>query len=163
MSALQRWIEEVTEGASWRAIAERLGTTHPTIQRRLKDSTATAVVDLAKAYGVNPIPGLVAAGAISQYHLDEFARQASLESYTDLELAQEIVNRLQDASERPYLDTPVDELALKRSNKAKETVTAAQYDEEPITKLDWARDEYAAYDTPTDEEMREAEGSDFID
>ncbi|MDO4928556.1 MAG: hypothetical protein Q3976_05765 [Corynebacterium sp.] len=163
MTEFKDWVAEVTGNASSREISRNLETTHVTVSRHINSANVQFAIDLAAAYGANPIPGLVAAGAIKQHHLDEFARQASLESYTDLELAQEIVNRLQQAEQHPYLDTPVDELSLKRSNKTKNTVPAAQYDEEPITKLDWERSEYAAYDTPTDEEMREREGSDFID
>ena len=96
MSEFQQWITEVTGGASWRTIADKLGTTHPTIQRRLKNDTASAVVELARTYETNPIPGLLASGCITHADMDEHFQEASLSSYTDLELAQEIVRRLEE-------------------------------------------------------------------
>lgn len=96
MSEFQQWITGVTGGASWRTIADKLGTTHPTIQRRLKNDTASAVIELARAYGTNPIPGLLASGCITRSDMDEHFQEASLSSYTDLELAQEIVRRLEE-------------------------------------------------------------------
>ena len=116
MRELQKWIEQITDNASWRSIAERLQTTHPTVQRRIKDSTASTVIDLANAYDTNPIPGLLAAKAITERQIDEYSRSHGLNDYTDLELAQEIVNRLQDTADHQELTTPTDELATRRKS-----------------------------------------------
>ena len=97
MQELNQWIENVTNHASWRMIGDRLGTTHSTIQRRLKQDTATAICELAVAYGANPVDGLLAANVISHEQLQKFSKRSSLSSFTDLELAQEIVNRLEAA------------------------------------------------------------------
>lgn len=85
-------------------IGDRLGTTHSTIQRRLKQDTATAICELAMAYGVNPVEGLLAAKVVSLEQIQEFSRHASLSSFTDLELAQEIVDRLESAQKASLPD-----------------------------------------------------------
>lgn len=95
MRSLKEWIEEATGNASWRSIANRLGTTHATAKRRLQDNTASAVIELAEAYDANPIAGLIAAGLVNETHLANYQRRVSLEDYDDLELAQEIVNRIE--------------------------------------------------------------------
>lgn len=97
---LNEWIEEVTGNASWRSIANTLGTTHATAKRRLKDNTASAVIELASAYDANPIAGLIAAGLVNETHLASYQRRVSLEDYDDLELAQEIVNRIEQRESR---------------------------------------------------------------
>lgn len=111
MDKLGQWIEKVTNNASWRMIGDRLGTTHSTIQRRLRQDTATTICEIAEAYGANPIHGLLAAQVISLAQVQEFSKQASLDSFTDLELAQEIVNRLEKAQ------AETDDLAARRKAK----------------------------------------------
>lgn len=112
MDKLGQWIEKVTDNASWRMIGEQLGTTHSTIQRRLRQDTATAICEIAAAYDANPIDGLLAAQVVSLTQLQEFNKQASLSSFTDLELAQEIVNRLEKAQAK------ADDLTLRRKAKS---------------------------------------------
>jgi len=126
MEELNQWIKDVTDQASWRMIGDRLGTTHSTIQRRLKQDTATAICELAIAYGANPIKGLLAAKVISLEQIQEFSRHASLSSFTDLELAQEIVDRLESAEEASLPDD------LDSRREAKSTVEPAEPDYDAI-------------------------------
>lgn len=93
--AVNAWVAQVTGGDSWRTIASKLGTTHVTIQRRLEDNTATTVCDIAAHYHANPLGGLLAAKLVTQREIDEYARDQSIDNYTDLELAQEIVTRIE--------------------------------------------------------------------
>ena len=95
MSNLQNWVTKVTNDASWRAIAERMETTHVTIQRRLRNDTASAVIDLAREYNANPIAGLLAGDCITGDDIQDYVRAVGLDEYSDLELAQEIVDRLE--------------------------------------------------------------------
>jgi len=101
---LTHWLNTVTGGDSWRTIAEKLGTTHATIQRRLQDNTATAICDLAAAYGANPLGGLIAANIVTQIDIDTYARTVTIDDYTDLELAQAIVSRLENV-QHPTLES----------------------------------------------------------
>ncbi|OBA54604.1 hypothetical protein A5774_04510 [Corynebacterium sp. EPI-003-04-2554_SCH2473622] len=93
--ALPEWVSETTGNDSWRHVAEKLHTTHSTIQRRLKNSEADAVVELASAYGVNPIPGLVAAGSITREDIMAYAATYAVEDLDDVELARIMVERLE--------------------------------------------------------------------
>jgi len=95
METINDWVNEATGGDSWRAIAARLDTTHPTIQRRLRDQPADAIHAIANAYGINPIPGFIAAGIITEFDLRQYTKGAAIEDFSDLELAQVIVERLQ--------------------------------------------------------------------
>ena len=97
MGQFTDWLETITGGASWRSIAEKLGTTHSTIQRRIKQDTATTVLEIAEAYGASRVEALLAAGALAAGDLDAYARSMGLNEYSDLELAQEMVRRIEKA------------------------------------------------------------------
>lgn len=105
MNAFDEWKERVTHGDSWRTIAEKLGTTHPTIKRRLENEPASAVVEVARAYKANPIPGLLAADVLSTEDLKEYSKLATIDDFSDLELAQIVVDRIQRATNSSPLAT----------------------------------------------------------
>lgn len=110
---LSQWVAQTISGDSWRAVAEKLHTTHPTIQRRLKNHEADAIVEIARAYDANPIPGLIAAGTITSDDVTTFAGKCAADDLTDVELARIIVERLeaQEANEYPqfpYLQAVAD-------------------------------------------------------
>ncbi|ESU57468.1 hypothetical protein [Corynebacterium ulcerans] len=92
---LTQWIVQTTSNDSWRAVAKKLHTTHSTIQRRLKNHEADAVVEIARAYEANPIPGLIAAGIITRDDVITFAGKCAADDLTDAEIARIIVERLE--------------------------------------------------------------------
>lgn len=106
VTELAQWVEEVTGEDSWRTIAEKLHTTHATIKRRLTNHEADAIVELARAYDLNPISGLLAAGIITVSDVKKAARTFTVEDMTDVEVAQIIVDRLEAAERRSNASTP---------------------------------------------------------
>lgn len=105
-TTLAQWVNATTGSDSWRNVAEKLHTTHPTIQRRLKNAEADAIVELAAAYNTNPIPGLIAAGTITKADVLAYAGTYAVEDLTDVEIAQIMVNRLveHEREEAPVSD-----------------------------------------------------------
>lgn len=93
---LAQWVDTTTGNDSWRTVAEKLHTTHTTIQRRLKNGEADAIVELAAAYNVNPIPGLIAAGTITRADIMAYAGTYAVEDLDDVELARIMVKRLEE-------------------------------------------------------------------
>lgn len=61
------WVQEVTGGASARQIAARTHRSHTTVSRWIRDGGAPAdvVLNIAKAFGGDPIQGLLAAGLLT--------------------------------------------------------------------------------------------------
>lgn len=96
MSYLQEWADKITNGASLRTIAKELNANHATISRRLAGNDPALVVELARAYNHNPIEGLLGIGFITQRDIDAYSHSAALDDYSDLELAQAIVTRIQE-------------------------------------------------------------------
>lgn len=96
---LDTWVAEVTGEDSWRTVAEKLRTTHSTIKRRLTNHEADAIVEIARAYDVNPIDGLLAAGTVTELDIKTAARTYTVNDLSDLEIAQLVVDRL-EAAER---------------------------------------------------------------
>lgn len=173
MDTVHTWVANVTDGASWRTIADRLGTTHSTIQRRLVNDTASAVVDLAAAYGVNPIGGLLAAGVITQTQLAEYSRPARLEELDDLELAQEMVNRIaarQDSPLATVTEFPaggksmLDHSSAFTPERSKNERGVEDDDDDDGTVRDWdSSTPHAADHTINEGKAREERGEDPID
>lgn len=140
MQTLTEWVKTITDNASWRAIADELGTTHSTIQRRLKTDTASAVIELANAYNANPIYGLLAGGCITNADLEEFHRQSDLEDFSDIEVSMDIVRRLRDREQRSDLDATVFEFPSRQSARSDIPQDAvaddSDYHEEENTEFD---------------------------
>ncbi|MCL0120658.1 hypothetical protein [Corynebacterium pygosceleis] len=99
MDKLTAWIDNITDGASLRQIAERLNTTHPTVNRRVGAADPKLAVELADAYGANRIDGLLAFGFIEQSDVSGYTRKLSLSEFSDIELAEDILRRLQSQEE----------------------------------------------------------------
>ncbi|MEJ6019845.1 hypothetical protein [Corynebacterium sp. H113] len=142
MQTLNDWVKTITNGASWRAIAESLDTTHSTIQRRLKSDTASTIIELAERYNANPIHGLLAAKCITNADLREFHTRTALAEFNDLELAEEIVHRLrqQRPTENTELEANVFELPVSQSKTGDRPLDAvadgSDYHEEENTEFD---------------------------
>lgn len=107
---LGRYFAELTNGASFRQMGARSGINHSTIRRQLigeGEPTATLVVGLARAYKGNVLDALVAAGFITEEEAGSPNLAAALRDATDLELAQEIVNRTTAGSATETLTDPI--------------------------------------------------------
>lgn len=94
--SLSQWVAEITGSDSWRTVAEKLSTTHSTIKRRLGNRESDAIIELAAAYGANPISGLIAAGSISRADVMAYAGDLTVEQLSDVELARIMVKRLEE-------------------------------------------------------------------
>lgn len=155
MQTLTEWVKNITNDASWRSIADELGTTHSTIQRRLKADTASTVIELATIYSANPVYGLLAGGCISNADLEEFHRQGDLDAYSDVELSEEIVRRLRAREQNDAFNATVFEFPGSESAPA---------DTHDGTVTEWDGSKPAAADSSPDEnEERIKRGEDPID
>ena len=151
--ALAAWINVTTGSDSWRSVAEKLHTTHSTIQRRLGNHEADAIVELAEAYDVNPIPGLIAAGAISRFDVLAYAGDLTVESLSDVELARIMVKRLEEREE-----------AERSSNISNPDVASDPYADGAVPTWDEiAHLPHAADSSPNEQTERENRGEDLID
>ena len=108
MTDFNHWVTKITGGASDRAIAAALGTTHPTVRRNINSNDPALAIAIAEHYGVNPVEGLVAAGAITDDQVTRYAKDNGfgVDDYTDLELAQLIVERIA-AAEAAQAESPL--------------------------------------------------------
>ncbi|GAB2520822.1 hypothetical protein [Nocardia heshunensis] len=101
--AFDAWKRIITRGASTRSIAERLDSNGPRIKRHLEESdppVAGTVIELARAYGANPVEGLIAAGLLTRTDVDRAATKDSLSEVPMLQLLEEAVIRERQAVER---------------------------------------------------------------
>ena len=118
MSKLQEWVNEITGGASLRELGDKLHGNHVTIGRRIAAGDPQTAVDIARAYGANPLEPLVEIGFIRQDELYGFARGIALDEASELELAHAIVRKLEQAQAQGIdspLQAPID-IDAHRSN-----------------------------------------------
>lgn len=108
MTAFSNWVAKTTGGASSRAIAAAVGLSHPTVLKQVNNNDPALALSIAEHYGANPVEGLVAAGAITNDQVTRYAKDNGfgVDDYTDLELAQLIVERIA-AAEAAQADSPL--------------------------------------------------------
>lgn len=163
MMKFKNWVASITGDASVREIGRNTGYSPATVSRHINAANVQFCVDLAQAYNTNPLPGLIAAGAITPQHIEEYARATHLDDYTDLELAQEIVARLEQAESHDALTLPTDELATLRKKSNTTTPDVATPDYLDVTVREWDDTlPHAADSSPDEDQLREEEGASDI-
>lgn len=101
MNNTREWLKEITGGASVRSVADRIGEYNVTLTRRLNAGDAHTITAIAREYGVSPVPGLIAAGILTESDLADYQHRVGLDAYDDLELAEETVRRIQERQDSP--------------------------------------------------------------
>lgn len=106
------FVSALMEGSNNAQFAASVGVSEATVGRWLRESVsprAERVIDLCRSRNVSPLQGLIAAGYLTEDDLensDLVPRLFDLATFTDLEIAQELVRRLEDGDEHPVLDDP---------------------------------------------------------
>ncbi|MEV6767512.1 helix-turn-helix transcriptional regulator [Nocardia sp. NPDC051030] len=95
--AFRDWKKAITRGHSTKEVARRLGMSDVTLARHLdRDDDLPeprTVIALCRAYGVNPISGLIAAGYLTDEDADQGSAEGSLRHVTLSQIAEELVRR----------------------------------------------------------------------
>ncbi|SUD49201.1 Uncharacterised protein [Nocardia otitidiscaviarum] len=96
MERFLRWRDDIAGGDSERAIAARMGIGNNRVGRHLRESdppVAETVIDFARAYGANPVDGLVAAGLLTRDEALRAAASEPLRTASALQLLEELARR----------------------------------------------------------------------
>lgn len=102
-TSIEAWLETRT-GATRRQMALQIGQAPSTFNRNIE--TAEVIIAVCRAYKINPIEGLIAAGIISQEEATAVAASASLKHVTEKELLHEMLRRVEDGP-APDLIRPI--------------------------------------------------------
>lgn len=97
----ERWVREVTEGASSRAVGERIGKSHTTALAWMGHPTPESAIMLAVAYRANPIEALTVAGFLTNGELTATDPDAELKDIPSVRLTAELYRRARE-SERVH-------------------------------------------------------------
>lgn len=109
MENLREYFLGITGARSERAMAARAGIDQSTLNRQLKGGvTVETVVSICRAYELPLAPVFVHVGFLTQDEADRFSDAFQLARFTDLELAREIVRRLEAGEAGPELTEPID-------------------------------------------------------
>ncbi|APA96316.1 hypothetical protein NS506_02250 [Nocardia seriolae] len=129
MERFLEWRNSVVGGDSERAIAARMGIGNNRVGRHLRESdppVAETVIDFARAYGVNPVDGLVAAGLIAESEALRAAAHSPLRSASQMQLLDELVRRERERtrSAAPEPDEGADAASQKRKRWCRDATIA---------------------------------------
>lgn len=136
------WLSRITRDDSYREIARRAGLNNRTLTTQASQGTLKpeVIIKIAEAYDESPVYALVDLGFISARWVTEPGIVTALIRATDEQLTDELLRRLN------LLDnTPVDDLAERRSNTPTSNVGDVPYDA-------------VADSSPDEDALREAEG-----
>ncbi len=136
------WYRRVTRGDSNRQVSSIAGISDATLGRQLRagELNADLIIKIAQAYDESPVVALVDLGFVSAKWMQEIGTTTALTRATDEELTDELLRRL-----RLIEDTPVDELAARRSNNTSPVSDAS--DSMPLSAV--------ADDSPDEDALRE--------
>ncbi|WP_336819788.1 hypothetical protein [Gordonia sp. MMO-8] len=104
----QEWVREHTNGASLRALGERLNLNHVTVSRRIIEGDANTCIALARAYGQDPVEWLAGWGILTADEVAAGTVAEALRSATDLQLAEQLVARIKAGDASPIVNDPID-------------------------------------------------------
>jgi hypothetical protein len=103
MTTLDAWVGRITDGASDRKIADRLGIAGTMFSRwkRLESMPAPRVIELARAFKADCVEGLVAAGYLTEDEAASAGTAGAVRAASDKSLIEELHRRV---IERELLD-----------------------------------------------------------
>lgn len=87
---ISQWLESKT-GDTKRQMAIKLGHTPSTFNRNIE--TAEVIIAVCRAYGINPVEGLIAAGIIEASEVAQAATESSLADVPETALLEEVLRR----------------------------------------------------------------------
>jgi transcriptional regulator with XRE-family HTH domain len=111
MTSRKEYLLAATGARSARAIAAAAGLDASTVNRQLTGASALTietVVAICRAYSLDMAETFVGVGFITPDEADHLGRAHGLAEYSDLELAREIVRRIEESEATPVLTEPLD-------------------------------------------------------
>lgn len=87
---ISQWLEEKT-GDTKRQMAIKLGQQPSTFNRNIE--TAEVIIAVCRAYNLNPVEGLLAAGLLEVSEVNDAAAEASLKDVPETALLEEVLRR----------------------------------------------------------------------
>ena len=125
------WITSITADSQG-DVAARVGIPLRTLQYQIRNGPKIeTVIAVADAYGHSPFVALVDLGYIDDSWLDQLSEstEAALIAASDEQLTDEILRRLKKGSRS--FDTPIDDLAARRSNTTTPAIRPVPDDDLP--------------------------------
>lgn len=87
---ISQWLEAKT-GDTKRQMALKLGHTPSTFNRNIE--TAEVIIAVCRAYNLNPVEGLIAAGIVEAEEVNEAAAEVGLKAVPETTLLEEVLRR----------------------------------------------------------------------
>ena len=93
MSGWAEWVSRVTRGETSRQVGERIGHSHSTALRWMRDPSPDQVISLAVAYNADVVEALVAAGWLAEGDVGLLNLDVTLRRLSSVKLTRELYRR----------------------------------------------------------------------
>ncbi|WP_123959746.1 hypothetical protein [Corynebacterium pseudopelargi] len=157
-----QWMQQITED-SVRSAAKKIDVAPRTLATQLEKGRISPenVIAIAVAYDHHPVGALVDTGYLDAKWAEQVDPARALRSVTEKQLADEVLRRMELGVEHGgALDTPVDELASRRTNGG----TRSEVPSYDGTVREWDDTTLHAADSSPDEQAeRERRGENLFD
>lgn len=92
---INEWYNDLTDHATTRSAGERIGVSHTTLGRQMRNGELAAeiVISLCRSYGRSPITGLIETGYVFEYETDGVGIDYALDKATNKQLLDAILRR----------------------------------------------------------------------
>lgn len=102
-----------------------------TLNRRKQSGfSADDVIAASRHFGLAPVGALVACGHLAQADVDAAAQSASIEGFSDMDIAQEIMRRVQEGTASRLASDPLDEGHPAAVSQADYTLATREMDDD---------------------------------
>lgn len=153
------WLNALTGGATAKEIARNAGISERTLQHQVQNGKVSVenAMKISVAYDRHPLRTLIDLGVVDKAWAHVPDVKAALRIAKDVELTDEILDRLNLANYDPIYDEPVDDLAAKRValSQSNEQGHPSPDHEDDGTVRYWSDHDHAADSSPDEDQARE--------
>lgn len=166
------WLKAIAGTDSARTISKKSGVPNRTVLNQMDKGTISAenVIKIAEGYGKSPVRALVNTGYLDEEWAQSVDPETAIWQLTEEQIAEHVLERMKLPGTHQSFETPVDELAARRTSPPESTTAATTEqgtDEDttpPVRTKGYDPLRHVAYSGEDEDEMRRSqEGTDDFD
>lgn len=122
------WLKAIAGTDSARTISKKSGVPNRTVLNQMDKGTISAenVIKIAEGYGKSPVRALVNTGYLDEEWAQSVDPETAIWQLTEEQIAEHVLERMKLPGTHQSFETPVDELAARRTSPPESTTAADQ-------------------------------------
>ena len=120
------WLKAIAGTDSARTISKKSGVPNRTVLNQMDKGTISAenVIKIAEGYGKSPVRALVNTGYLDEEWAQSVDPETAIWQLTEEQIAEHVLERMKLPGTHQSFETPVDELAARRTSPPESTTAA---------------------------------------